>query len=308
MLDWSAVPGAVGYVLEESSSPAFTESREVYSGRGTSYFTFPTFGLLDPLSLAAPYGARYYRVKAKAGVFRPDSPWSNTVKQETKPPKPLPSPELSASSTSAGTTLSWSPVEGASGYVLERSVDVSFSAPSKIYERKETNHVDTSGSIFLRMPYSYRVKAKGLLRPDSPWSKSVESEPTSLSGIFGPKNLWTAFLEPPTAKDFERLPRPTLEASQTVLGTTLTWPAVKGAEGYVLEHSADSSFIRAEQIYDGKKTAYFDTVAAAPFSPPISLSSLSASPAQYHYRVKAKGGVSTRDSDWSETVTPKPKP
>jgi hypothetical protein len=67
-IKWSSVPGAVGYMLQSSSTESFSEHHVAYRGDKTDYVYLRKF--------AAPY----YRVRA-IGIS-PDntSPWSNVVK------------------------------------------------------------------------------------------------------------------------------------------------------------------------------------------------------------------------------------
>jgi hypothetical protein len=314
MLRWSAVPGALGYILEESSSPGFDKSEKVYSGTETMYSLGFESGLKGLQFRVRRQGPSYFRVKATGGVFRPDSPWSNTVKHEPKLPKSLPAPALTVSSTRFGTSLSWSSIEGASGYVLERGVGEGFIYPIVIYEGDRTAFVDTGGALIdrpalaakpdQRSAFYYRVKAKGgTLHPDSHWSKSVKNEPAGLGGFGLQKDVWKTILD--FTSDKLPLASPSLKASSSGFGTTLTWTTVKSTKGYVLERSTDRVFSKPQQIYEGEKTTFFDIFGTIlPTLPNLSSPFLSSDAStQFYYRVKAKGGKGFQDSEWSEVVS-----
>lgn len=81
--------------------------------------------------------------------------------------------------------LQWSEVEGASGYVLERSEDKSFLNPSEVYEGEDRRTTDlwpiVTPDIHRLMSrlrrFQYRVRAKGgVAFEDSPWSNVVTVE------------------------------------------------------------------------------------------------------------------------------------
>jgi hypothetical protein len=219
---WTTVAGASGYVLQAASDEAFSKPENLYSGEETEFLQPPKLLGLSPLALAGLtptfgtglgtnpigaglwtsglFGTRYYRVKAKAGLGRLDSPWSNTVKVE--PPKPLSAPKLDVS-WRLGTVaqLTWSAVDGAIGYLLQTSTDRAFTKPEELYNGKETEFLAKSESpgqggtgsgfgslvtgtiaglpepnlLFTRTtPRYYRVKAvAGPGRLDSPWSDVV---------------------------------------------------------------------------------------------------------------------------------------
>jgi len=117
-----------------------------------------------------------------------------------------------------------------------------------------------------------------------------------------PEGKWTwATKEPLTA--------PVLSDWNEILGCS--WTAVVGATGYVLEKSADRSFIAGEIVYRGDRTSYFTPVMDAgvarsakrkrsivsPLEPAGRFT-----PATEYYRVKATGGFGFLDGPWSNVV------
>jgi hypothetical protein len=168
-LTWTAVPDASGYVLQSSWSAAFSNPEELYAGDQTE-FVHP-LGLASPSALgparsANPLGAdqslmasiasgmfarsllatRYYRVKARGGLGRLDSAWSNVIKVD--PPRRLPAPKLEKHSLQGfSRKLTWTAVEGAIGYLLQTSSDEAFSASEDLYIGSMTEFVEDRGGL-----------------------------------------------------------------------------------------------------------------------------------------------------------------
>jgi hypothetical protein len=191
---WSAVAGATGYVLEGSATKDFASSAELYRGAETK-FAIPILQLR--LDLPTP---EYFRVKAIGGVFMADSGWSNVVPRSqaasaierlfAKPtyrPK-LETPTLNLLDLSPmfeRPSLSWSAVEGAAEYVLERSGDALFSSPQEAYKGPRQTYTDFGHGkpltfaghplLVLRLKDAYyRVKAGATATRDgSDWSNVV---------------------------------------------------------------------------------------------------------------------------------------
>jgi hypothetical protein len=156
-LSWNPVFGAQEYVIERAADESFERPERVWSGKETSHFV-----MWSPM--------KHYRVKATGGLLL-DSPWSNSV-DVTSPLLlfSLRAPALRASANRTGVTLEWSPVENATGYVLARSVLISMTPFSVLYEGPDTRYTHRGAG----RGYAYRVKAKGSrLHGDSPWSKPV---------------------------------------------------------------------------------------------------------------------------------------
>jgi hypothetical protein len=178
-LSWDTVTGASAYVLEESYDANFLFPKEVFRGQETSYW-IKIFQIAEPLIQTSK--KRHFRVKA-TGLLWDDSPWSNVV-QEQGPVKiasllltALPAPELSNSYAVGGTTLTWSKIDHASSYVLERSTDPFFFDAEVIYEGEETSRSDFGVFLTTMMrPAYYRVKARGAgpFSSDSSWSNVVK--------------------------------------------------------------------------------------------------------------------------------------
>ena len=118
-----------------------------------------------------------------------------------------------------------------------------------------------------------------------------------------PEGKWTwATKEPLTA--------PVLSDWNEVFGCS--WTAVAGATGYVLEKSADKSFLVGKTVYQGDRTSYFTPVENAGVArsakrmrsivPALELAARF-TPATEYYRVKATGGFGFLDGPWSNVVS-----
>jgi TIR domain-containing protein len=169
-LQWTAVPGATGYILERFVPPVGYD--EVYSGPERSY-RIPRIERI--------YIGGMYRVKATGGVFRADSPWSDPVEiNTTKPDSFFPQSPASPAPPSLDlnaifSSLSWSAVDGATGYTLERTMRshlLSTDNWKSVYEGDGTVYIDFDRSGELGTRYAYRVKAEGPWG-ETPWSDEV---------------------------------------------------------------------------------------------------------------------------------------
>ena len=83
---WSEIQNASGYILEESLTEDFKNSTVLYDGDKTMFskiLPISFFSKYDNFKSgnmhSSLYPNKYYRVKAKGGLFYNDSLWSNTV-------------------------------------------------------------------------------------------------------------------------------------------------------------------------------------------------------------------------------------
>jgi hypothetical protein len=173
-LAWTGndVPGT--WVLQTSVAKGFADPVQAYSGPEARQLVLRPDG--------AP---RWYRVRKEGWSGRP-GPWSDAARLDPPRPRRLAAPRLEVvDDPLTGTTWSWSAVEGAVGYLLERSLGPGFVAPVEVYRGPLTWHVGTPISPLLAWPSPrsrrselfgacHRVKAlggNGAL--DSPWSNVV---------------------------------------------------------------------------------------------------------------------------------------
>lgn len=189
-LTWDEILGATGYVLEGSAALGFTDPVEVYRGGETKY---------GRLLLNMQYRLKqlsHFRVKAIGGVFKPDSAWSNVVTDvlmfpiaaayssllmDTTFRATLGAPVLDLKQDKATMRLSWTKVDGATGYVLESATTPFFSKERRLYEGPLTFYTDVQALMSRMFKIYYRVKATGGLKADdSEWSNAVSSKETGL--------------------------------------------------------------------------------------------------------------------------------
>jgi hypothetical protein len=167
-LRWAPVLGATAYVVERQYGTS--TKTEVYRGTDLAYEVPASTHLLL---------AGTYRVKATAGVFGGESPWSNTVEvaalQRFTPKKPLAvaalklapqGPKLSVDRSAFLVHVSWAPVAGATSYVLERGRSASAQVMPEIwmsvYEGQATEFKELPLVTLTKGEMNrYRVKAVG---------------------------------------------------------------------------------------------------------------------------------------------------
>lgn len=176
IVQWNSIIGAIGYVLEESTLYDFHTASQVYVGPATEYTPAKSW-----------FRSRHYRVKAKADAFLAESPWSNSVSFPVITSLGLPNSfstgyvKLSLDDLVAPVLtltlnkLSWSTVESAIEYILERSFLQSFADPSVSYKGPGTELIDPLASVGFSA--YYRVRAKLANGSDGPWSNVVSSRP-----------------------------------------------------------------------------------------------------------------------------------
>lgn len=171
LASWSGVAAAQAYELEESSSASFDTATAIYRGTARE-FQFPLVS-----QCPAP---RFYRVRAVQGTRI--SPWSNT-RRTLVPPLDfedchrlvLAAPELMIGQSSPPRPeefeIIWSPVAGATAYVLQSAGDPAFLTAQSIYSGKDTARRladPKSGQQF------FRVRAEADGNPEvGPWSTTI---------------------------------------------------------------------------------------------------------------------------------------
>lgn len=263
-ISWSKPAGAANYILQRDTNSSFSSPAEVYSG--TKNNTAETL---------SPSDATTYYYRAKASNSAGSSSWSNTVDIEITVEAPPPSvdppsaPALDdpGDSFDAGTSIgiSWSAVEGATNYKLERDDNSSFSSPTLVYSGA-LNYYSETLSPAATKTYYYRVKASNSAGSSS-WS-NVEDVTINclLPGA-------------PTLSD----PGSSIAAGDSF---QLTWSAVSGADSYRVEiDDIDSSF---------SNSAGRPLTAAANITETLTIAGT------YYYRVRAVNDCG--DGPWSNTV------
>jgi len=116
LVDWSDVPGASAYELQEADNPDFT-SPTIYNPGTTSQYQIN----------AQQGGIWYYRVLATIGNV--NSPWSNTQSVSVIPDAPLLLP-ISNPGGISDYLVDWSDVVGATAYELQEADNPAFFSPT----------------------------------------------------------------------------------------------------------------------------------------------------------------------------------
>jgi hypothetical protein len=175
IVSWSAVAGASGYSVQESSDPLFGSSVTTTDAEGALSLTL-TKSAQGPLEL-------YYRVSAygTAGV----GPWPGTASVQLGTGDfapcnalPLKAPTLSLTAERNRITLQWTPAPGgADSFTLQSAGDPQFDSGIAIYQGGDTSFEtwQTPGpSIYFRVNAQRGGKS-------SPWSATVSTaaEPVS---------------------------------------------------------------------------------------------------------------------------------
>ncbi|GAB4300355.1 MAG: hypothetical protein Fur0034_12980 [Desulfuromonadia bacterium] len=218
-----------------------------------------TFSTLTPNT---PY---CFRVRTVGKVGTP-SPWTGSLTAVTI----LPSPVLSSVTgiTASTLTLSWSAVEGNSGYRIERSPNNSSWAEVGTVDQATTTFTDTT--VLPDTLYYYRVSAKNV--------GGVWSAPSNVT------SARTLSVIPPVFQLIDQV---------TTTSARLVWTAVPGNAGYRIERSTDGSTWTEVVITPTDATSHTDGT----LSPGT----------RYLYRVSTRipsGGLSSPSATLSTVTTP----
>lgn len=153
-VQWSSVPGAFSYALEQDTDPAFSAPIIRYAGSATVYNV-----------TGQPEGTWHYRVRAIRGTLI--GPWSASVSTNVDP-APLSPPTLTVLSDDrdGDYSLGWSDVAGATVYTLEESISPYFTNPLVVYAGVQSIYTVTGQT---GGQWHYRVRASGPVG-NSPWS------------------------------------------------------------------------------------------------------------------------------------------
>jgi hypothetical protein len=220
LLDWTAVPEATTYTLQEDDNASFTSPQTVYSGSSDQY----------NVTNQIP-GVWYYRVQAaNAGS---SSLWSNVRSTTVLPDAPT-LDTINNPSDEDAYTLSWSAVTGATSYTLQEAPTVDFLPISTITRYVGANiQYDVTGQR--DGTWHYRVRAAASTG-DGPWS-NIESTDVATSTLNAP--LLDAINNSDEDGAYE-----------------INWNSVSGATSYTLEESADRYFTSSTEIYSGSATQF----------------------------------------------------
>ena len=141
IFDWDSVKGATTYKIERSNDEHFSTYTTVYNDKITS---FSDIGLL-------PTTQYYYKLSCVANDMTSNSEIVNCL-TFTK----LDTGTLTSSSvTATGTTLNWTKITNATGYIVEQSTTSNFSSKTTIYTGSLLTYVVTG--LIPATTYYYRV-------------------------------------------------------------------------------------------------------------------------------------------------------
>ncbi|MGD9374338.1 MAG: S8 family serine peptidase, partial [Anaerolineae bacterium] len=221
VVDWSTVPNATSYTLQEDDDPAFSSPVVRYQGASNQATVTGQVG-----------GTWYYRVRA-SNTYGP-SDWSTVRSVGVKPAAPTLEAIDNPSSEDAY-DLVWSPVDGASEYTLEEADNASFTGATVRYKGTLLAYPVTGQS---GGTWYYRVRASNLVG-DSPWSgdQSTTVTPSALN-----------------APSFDPIENDDGDGEYTI-----TWSDVVSATSYLLEESHEPYFVAPAEVYSGTVSAYTAT-------------------------------------------------
>ena len=216
-LDWSAVTGNWGYVIEYDTVASFDSPMlfNGYSNYNTSEYT-----ATDLL-----FGTTYYwRAAVKNSVDT--SLWSTEWSFTTVDSVYLQSPANGAINQPVSLTLDWSSALGNEGYLYEVDVVPSFNSPSLISGSSAVNssEIDVNG-LLNGTQYYWRAAIKNSIDTSmwtSAWSFKTAYLLTNSPTLISPTNG-------------------TNGVSQN--GQNFTWSTVVGATSYEVQYSMDPSFM-----------------------------------------------------------------
>jgi hypothetical protein len=229
-VSWTAVPGASGYTLDESSDPTFATG-VTSTDAGAALSMALSNDTQCPLEL-------YYRVAAYGSAG--DGPWSETVDVQLGTGdfipcavQPLGAPQLTLLEETNRILLNWIPAPGpVDSFTLQTSGDPQFGSAVPLYQGPLTNfqYWTTPGP-----PCWFRVNAQ-LGGQSGSWSNTVNSTPAAVSP-------WAVVPFPAFSPSSVFTPPPVLIAVHQAL---LVMAAARGDLVAIL--SLPYSFRRAEAI------------------------------------------------------------
>jgi len=276
-IGWNAVAGASGYQVYRSTS-----STGVYSLISTTSSTGYTNTGLTP-NRTYYYKVGSYRV---VGSVKQYSALPHAISAN---PAPVLAPALplnlkAINTSSSSIRLSWSKVEGASGYELFKATSIN-GAYSLLYRMSASYPYYTNSSLATGETYYYKVISfltVGNTRVYSDWSDLISSE-----------------LAPPTSVP---VPAPLSPSNVKAISTSsssirLSWSKVEEASGYEV-YTATSSNGAYSLLYR-MSTSY----------PYYTNSSLTTGET-YYYKVRSflTVGNTRVYSDWSDVISSEPAP
>jgi len=264
-VSWNSVSNATRYLIQESTKSNFS---------GATSFTINSPTTSKQFSHTVSSDTRYYyQVKAENGPCNLSSKYSNSKNVLVKNCITPQTPTLSVSKTEVNEgetyTVSWNPMDNASGYILQESTTSNFSGATSFTINSPTTSKQFSHTVSSDTRYYYQVKA--------------ENGPCNLSSKYSnSKNVLVKNCITPQT--------PTLSVSKTEVNEgdtyTVSWNSVANATRYLIQESTKSNFSGATNSYT--------TSTSKQFSHSVSTDT------RYYYRVVADNepcGLSSKYSN-----------
>ena len=213
LIDWSDVPFAATYTLQEADNPLFSAPNRYEDLLSSQLQVTGRVG-----------GTWYYRVRATNSYGA--SPWSGTQLTTVRPAAPVLSP-IPNSGNLDEYQLNWSAVVGATGYRLEESDDGTFADPTTRYQG-DALHYDVTG------------------QPGGAWSYRVVAY--NGAGDGPPGNVESTLVSPPALLAPDLNPIDNEDGDSEYL---VSWSSVGQELTYTLEQGADAYFSTPVVILSG---------------------------------------------------------
>ena len=223
VVSWAEARDAANYTLQRATAADFDAAVTVtaYNGPSSHY------------SETVPgYGTFYYRVRASNGCGV--SAWKTgpalTATPSSGAPLSLTYPDASCSGEF---TVSWGPVDGATNYKLQRSMEEAFDNSLTVYSGLATSYSENGLGLGT---FYYRVQAtNGCGTGEWKAGGAINIAPSP------PPSLPAAITYP---------------ANNAGGSFTVAWSSVSGASIYTLQRATDSSFADAVEVYHGAAVSY----------------------------------------------------
>lgn len=262
---WGAATAATGYQLDVASDSGFTTFVTGYNNRDVAAAASLAINGLTP---GTPY---YYRVRA----YNTGSTSTNsaTITLATLPATPaIPVAKAATLVTQYGFTANWSTVSGATGYLLDLSVDPGFASFVSGYNNLDVHNVASYAisGLAAGIPHYYRVRAYNT------------GGTSASSGVISQTTL------PPTSPS---VPVAAAASAPATTGFTSNWSAVVGADGYILDVADNAAFSSMLTGYAAKNVGNVTGFTISGLAPGST----------YYYRLRAYNAAGT--SAVSNTIT-----
>lgn len=241
-VSWSAVTSATGYAVQFSLTADF--ATVVAAKDGITGTTVEMPGLLSNT-------VYFWRVRAVAAASATNAasvgPWSTASSFTTAPPSTLLAPTLLAPANGATgqvlpLRLYWSPVAGATGYVLQLARVADFSVVVLTKEGLTATSIEVPG-LLAGTTYYWRVRAysqtsASTVPSQGPWS-TVWSFATAAAPVLAAPTLLA----------------PASGTTGVLPPVTVSWSAVANAAGYTVQVSTSAVFATTVQAITLSTTA-----------------------------------------------------